>query len=74
MPLTGSATEPLQLWLEPGPELVDVLAGEGMLGMGDGLSVTLKERSKKSYLCAAPITSWCNTPQTVNATQLKDSL
>lgn len=45
---TGSATEPLPLWLEPGPELVDILAGEGMLGMGDGLSVTLKERGARA--------------------------
>ena len=34
-------TPPLPLWLEPGPELVDVLAGDGM---GDGVSATLKTR------------------------------
>lgn len=48
MLLAGSATEPLPLWLDPGPELEDVLAGEGMLGMGDGLLVTLKERGTKA--------------------------
>lgn len=39
--LTGSTTNTLPLWLEPGPELLDVLAGDGMLGIGDGVSATL---------------------------------
>lgn len=34
------------LWLKPGPELVDVLAGEGMLGIEDEVFVTLNETSK----------------------------
>lgn len=45
MLLTGSTTNPLPLWLELGPELVDVLAGDGMLG--DGVCVTLKGNRKK---------------------------
>lgn len=44
---TGSATNPLPLWLETGPELVDVMAGDGILGMGGGVSVILKEWGKK---------------------------
>ena len=43
MPLTGPAIDPLPLWLEPGPELVDVLAGDGMSGIGDGVSAALKQ-------------------------------
>lgn len=47
VPPTGSTTNPLPLWLEPGPELVDMMAGDGMLGMVGGVSVTLKEWGKK---------------------------
>lgn len=46
---TGPTANPLPLWLEPGHELVDVLAGDGMSGMGDGVSVTLKKREGERY-------------------------
>lgn len=54
---TGSTTDPLLLWLEPGPELVDVLAGDGMLGMGDGVSVTLKGKKSLFFLNVPPLTA-----------------
>lgn len=44
--LTGSAAGRV----EPGPELADVPAGDGMLGVGDGVSVTLKETIKETYV------------------------
>lgn len=33
--------EPPPLWLEPGPELLDVLAGDGMSAIGDGVTANL---------------------------------
>lgn len=42
---TGPATKPLALWLEPGPEVVEVVAGDGRLV--DKLSVTLRKKEKK---------------------------
>lgn len=44
----GPETDTLPLlWLEPGPELVDVLAGDGMSGIGDGISATLKKEGER---------------------------
>lgn len=41
------------LWAEPGPELEDVLAGDGRLGMGDGVSEDLRDELKINFF-----TSW----------------
>lgn len=65
---TGSTTNPLPLWFEPGPELVDVLAGDGRLGMGDGVSATLKDTGKKMFLMCYTFNSSVQCAQTVNIT------
>lgn len=55
---TGPTTNPLRL--EPGPELVDVLAGDGMLSVGDGVSTPLKEkepRKEEGQKKATPVTA-----------------
>lgn len=50
MLLTDSTTEPLPLWLEPGPELTDGLAGDGMLSTWDGVSETLQGKKIEDFM------------------------
>ena len=53
MLLTDSTAEPLPLWLEPGPELADGLAGDGTLSTWDGVSETLQGKKDTRLYVAA---------------------